>query len=114
MSSFSMFALGYRNVDVTAVDVTRAYNRASIALHYPSLYYVTRIQVKTKQPKYDKNVSLPMNVYLLSHFLLSIMASDLLTSHIQVKTQPPVLLWRLIKRHVAIIMHRNMLDFVIT
>ena len=98
-----MFALGYRNVDVTAVDVTRAYNRASIALHYPSLYYVTRIQVKTKQPKYDKNVSLPMNVYLLTHFLLSIMASDLLTSHMKVKTVLLIMAsCRLVKCHIAI------------
>ena len=91
MSSFSMFALHYRTL-TSHPYVARGCNRASIARHYLSLYYVTRLQVKTKQPKYDKNVSLPMNVYLLTHFLLSIMASDLLTSHIKVKAQPHALM----------------------
>ena len=44
-------------------------------------------QVKAmSRTKYDKDVSLTMNFYLMTHFLLAILASDLLTSHFQVST----------------------------
>ena len=36
--------------------------------------------------KYDKDVSLLMNFYLMTHFLLAILATELLTSHFQVSS----------------------------